>query len=396
MAEQQKVTTSEHDAEQRLEQRIALAIQPVLADFERQVARIVEQQLAAGQERAAHDPEPMPSTSARTEAAREDRTDSTPHPSTAAPAESTEPGRASSSESSEHGVAPSSDSRSSAAQESSGQQDTEEGEESLLPMLRSVVQGLEAQSGEWVQSLEKSALDALFSQAVRAAIQEQLEETVHDLAEDIFSGIVTDEESRLKLQEQTDQLLQQMITELLDNLFAGPLRRDVEYHSDEMVKALRRLDFDIAIHHAQEALQALLLGVVKALGHHWGGVLKLLLKLVIEYFQDVVSSSVSETFSGAIDVVASGMEVEEKGEALQEQFKEKTEEIGEKLREASDTLRERISESSEELRTRLQDGVKGGKNRRQFGRPPGGRQLGRAPSGRPPSGKPPSGPGGRT
>jgi hypothetical protein len=323
--EQQEAPEYQAEDAERLEERLEHAIQPVIADFQQHLAEAVEQRLASVRLEGVGQPDEQEETDTGSEQHDENR---------------------------------------------------------VGPALHHTLLNLEHQGSEWLQTAVSVAINAFFSSAVRAAVQEQLDEAVHDLLSDVFSGLPTDEETSADLRKRTEQTTQKLLEDMLCEIFEGSVREEVKFHADEAVQALSRLDFEVAARHGEDTIEALVLGVVRALGRHWGDVVHLLLKLVIESLQTMFSSTAAAGFA---TVIESSEKAEEKGEELQETFEEKTQELGDKLREASETLRQRVSEESEAVRRRLKDGVENGTRGRQLGRPPSHGPLGRAPSGKPPA-----------
>ena len=261
------------------------------------------------------------------------------------------------------------------------------------PMVKIVVALLEQQGEEWLRSQFKSIVETLFSETRRESIQRQVEETLFSLLGASLE-VVPDRSVRRELLREAEETLGSLLQDTFDKVFAGSARDDLERHGEKAIHALVHRDLPEALQEGTRALESLVRGLVDVIEEHWEQVLQVLIQLIVKVLQERIGAMLKEGFAAITS--APGKEVEEQGDAVQEQIRQRGTQLRDSLAEAVESLQERVAEGTGQLQDRLKEGLEsaaedtmgGGK---QPGRPPSGRPpTGRPPSTRPPSGKPPS------
>jgi HEPN domain-containing protein len=273
----------------------------------------------------------------------------------------------------------------------------EDGAQPGSERANSIVSLAADQGQEWLQSLLTAGLALVFSDSVRAKVEEEAARGLHALLQETFDAL-PDGPDTGESRREAQRALQDTLNNTLESLFAGDIRAELQRSGERAIASLAHGEFEAAANGAGQAVEALVLGVLRELDGHWHQVLRLLLKVILKALQEALSSAVRDGVAGI--PIEAKEEVEDKVEPMKREFEEKSEALRDQLKDAMETVRDRVSSEMEDLRDRLKDrvetGVKEGTRNQKLGRPPsrGPRrrrsELGRAPNGRPPSGRPPS------
>ncbi len=242
---------------------------------------------------------------------------------------------------------------------------------------------------EAIPPLVDTAVDALFSNAVRDRIVQEAAEGLRDVLESARDALPDSETGQQLGQElvRAQRQLQPLLVESIENVFSGRVRADFQQHLEEAAEVLVQGDSEAAKQQAEEALQALLSEILNTLQGHWAQVLRLLLGIIAKGLEEALASHVKEAFAS----IAAGprKEVEEQVKPLEEKLASKIEDLRERLIETQHTLHERLAEAREQVQERLGEagspGTGGGQQRQS--------RLGHPPSRRPPPGPTPRVPG---
>jgi uncharacterized membrane-anchored protein YjiN (DUF445 family) len=237
---------------------------------------------------------------------------------------------------------------------------------------------------EAILSLLDGALDALFSDDVRARVEHEAAQGLQELLDAVVEAVPETGSGKqfAKELERTSGQLHALLKETLDTLFTGSVRAEFRQHLDEAAQALLQGDVSAAKLHCERALKTFLGTILHVLQSHWAQVLRVLLRVVVKALQEAIASKVEEGLATALSKTKET--VEEKPQELQEQVAEKKDELQRGLKEARDKMQQRLEEATSQLRERLGEGVSSAV-KDQTGR---GSQHGRPPSRRPPSGPP--------
>jgi len=282
---------------QQLQEQIAQALKPVLADFRQQVTRNIEEQeevkqmpesVAEGLER-----ETRPTQSSDGESGDTQQSDA----EQSAPEQSAQgqsaPSRAQSEEQ---------DQSQAGAQD--GQQAQEPEQEqggikgvvsgNLGPALDVGLRLVEHQAEQWLQSMITAGLDALLTETTRLAAQERASRGLHVGLEKAFSAL-PDSATTRDLRVQTEKTLQAILREAIDAVFAERARAALQEHGGLVSQEITHRNFTGALQHAQHGVQALLQEVIEVLRRQWQRVLRLLLRLVLTALQDSLAPGEKES-----------------------------------------------------------------------------------------------------
>jgi hypothetical protein len=248
---------------------------------------------------------------------------------------------------------------------------------------------LETLGEEAVIPLVDTAVDVLFSDAVRDRLEQEAAEGLQDLihsARDALADSSTGEQLGQEL-ERAQGELQPLLRESIQKLFSGQVRADFQEHMEQAAQVLVQGNSVAARDQAEMALQALLAEVLHALQGHWAQLLRILLSIASKALEEALASHIKEAFASIAALPEK--EIEEKVEPLEEQIAAKAEDLRERLVEARDTMQDRLEEAREQLQDRLGEAgspaMSGGHQ--------GQSRLGQPPSRRPPPGPNPRVPG---
>ncbi len=277
-----------------LEQQLAQAIQPVLDDFWHQVAQALEQGLSAepatvaaaagarpephqeapslAQQGPAELAEPQPPSPVPTEGAEQKQSAPTGEQQPAQPAQPTESaGQVSERAASTKLLAP-----------------TRQLTESLGP----VVQFVERQTELWLQSLLVAGLTALLVESAHAAVRQRAEQGLHTLLLKTFERLPAGAKSQ-ELQTHTETTLQAILAETLVVIFTESMRAAMQRQGEQAIHESVHGHVGAAVKSLEVALEALLVTLMAVLRRQWQRVLRLLLKVVLLAIETSLERSVA-------------------------------------------------------------------------------------------------------
>jgi ElaB/YqjD/DUF883 family membrane-anchored ribosome-binding protein len=267
------------------------------------------------------------------------------------------------------------------------------------PVLETV-KDVVAEAGQQATPIAAEVLlDALFSDTVRQQVLQQAEAGLQDLLDATIEAL-PDTGAASGLAEELDRTrrkLRSLVRDMVDELFAGSTRAEVEQHVTAAAQQLTEGNSDAAKEEAELAGQTLLSGMLDVIEGHWAQILRIVLAVIVKMLQEAIASHVKDAFAAIAAAPAEA--AKEEASSLQDQVKEKAEELRQRLEETRDTIQERVEEAKERLQERVEGGISsavqgGSRGHGGFGqppslRPPAGpgarRPPGRAPAGRPPS-----------
>lgn len=263
------------------------------------------------------------------------------------------------------------------------------------PLRDALAEAFQGQAEQTLRAALDVGLDALFSKSVRVTVEQLAGQALQLLLLAALNSLPPDLDRR-KLQRQAEQMIQEVLRESVDTIFSGALRAEFQLHGELAIHALVQMNFGAALQQGEQGLQLVLQRILLVLKQYWEQILRLLLSVIVRELQVAIASRAKETAEHIL--AAPGKAVNENVGSVQEELQEKGEDLREHLAEAVETLRQRLEESRKHLQQNLEEGVRsagrGGAHREQrLGVPPSVQRpmSGRPPSAqRPPSGVPPS------
>ena len=232
--------TSGTDFSQLLQQQIAEAIQPVLADFRREMTQTVEQQ--------------APTARLQPTAEQAQTTVTQQIPAAASTATAATEATASQTSAQTQGLV----------------------QEALQPALKAV----ERQSEELLNSVLASALTGLLTETTRIAIQQSAERGLHALMQKLFAATpdgAVNQEMQLKI----ERTLQMILRETLDVVFAEHLRTSLQQNGQAVIQSSFHGDFSSAVKNVGDIVKALGEALLTVLRREGPTVIRLALALAI-------------------------------------------------------------------------------------------------------------------
>lgn len=315
-----------------IEQQIAQAIQPVLDEFRQNLAQAVEQQTASlplagtrtggenapqtppqgqpaqqpvqqqpaqqqpapqegasavGQSQAGQAPQPVqtqqpqPSQSAPTsQAAQVPQAQQLPAQPQQAPAQPQQPAQQASPDGQ------------TSAQPASQVQQGQQGLQGLLapvtgavqpalrPALQPVLQTVEQQSAQWLQAVLAAGVGGLLVESTRAAIQRRADQGLHALLQKLFETAPVGDNNP-EIQIKTEQMLQRILRESLDALFAEGMRNTIQQGGQQAIQESLHGDFGGALKGVEGTLNAMAQALFTVFRREWHSVFRLALAFVL-------------------------------------------------------------------------------------------------------------------
>jgi hypothetical protein len=291
-----------------------------------------------------------------------------------------------------------------------------EAQESLGEALAVVVRGLGRRVERQVPSLIITALVTFFSRAVEDAVRRRADEAIHTAVMQAAEA-VPDQAAGQEVLRQAEDVAQATTHDLLDSLFAGPIRADLEQYGRTAAEAMFGKDMETAQQTVKEALSATLRDALAVVKDHQSDISRAVVGALTKATAEAAASTVAEgaesAAAGPVQAVAeaisqkepkgqSAQETQETEEKRSEPVKKRVEKQGENIRDQLEdigqTLRRQVEEETKGLKDRLtggvKDGAKQGMRNQQLGRAPSAGSSKRSSLGRPPSrgpaGRPPS------
>lgn len=291
---------------QVLQQQIAEAVQPVLAEFRQQVARAVQEQLESesGPERNGQRLQEGSNHTSQALAAESERdTDDSKNDAAQKALDATAQSQASEPASNAEDRAQI-ESRESQAEPGEQSQDATEAEDSTSGGLRSALSGRKAlsvpnrllsggvhlaeQQGErWLQSMVAAGLTSLLAESSKTAAQQRAEQELHALLTKGFEAL-PDGTLSTELQGQIERTLQGILRDTIEALFSEDVRTNLVEKSSEAVGAAVHRDFEAASDSLKSAAIIVVEELVRVLRRQWQRVLRLIFKAVLAALESSV------------------------------------------------------------------------------------------------------------
>lgn len=238
--------------QQALEQQIAEAIEPVLAEFRQQLAQGVAPQA----------PEQAPAQEANA-ASEQDKTQTSP------PSQQTPEGTAGKVETKAEvpvkNVAHVAQRQPSAA---------------LTAPLGQAVQAVEHLGTQWLQSILVAGLGALLAESTHATVRQHAEEGLHNLLQKVFDAVPNGTASK-KMQDKTERTLQGILRDAIDAVFAEHVRASVQQGGRETIEKSLHGDLGGTLQKLRETLQVMAAALLEVLRRHQQTILRLLLAFAL-------------------------------------------------------------------------------------------------------------------
>lgn len=260
---------------QILEQHIAQAIQPVLDEFRQQMAQEVTQQTAAGHMNAAggqaslqESPHGPGSQESMPPPTQQPPVQSSPQQGAAQQIPGSQPQQ----------PLPSAHHSQASAQEPST--DQHGAERHLAGALAPVVQVVEHQGEQWLQSLLVAGVGALLSESTCAAVQQRAEQGLHTVLQKVFDA-APDSVMTPEMQAKTERTLQLILRESLDAVFAEGVRTTLQQGGQQTVQQSLHGDFRGASRKVEDTLRVMVDALMTVLRRHQQTIVRLLLALAL-------------------------------------------------------------------------------------------------------------------
>jgi hypothetical protein len=133
-------------------------------------------------------------------------------------------------------------------------------------------------------------LDSLFSDTLRAAVEQQSKKALQSLAAAGHKAL-SEEDSHNKVQERMEQTLGRMI----DELFSGSMRDQAQRDGDQVIRAVIRGDLPSAQQEGERALQSFAERWASVAREHWEKVVQVLLKAVMDASKEMSTDKTRDT-----------------------------------------------------------------------------------------------------
>lgn len=288
-----------------LQQQIAQALQPVLADFRQQIKTTVQQQIEGDRlPGTVTSGAQLPKLPQAPEQQSKPDTENAPQPEQEEGAS-----QSTSQQAPQEARGEASDQGESQQSEPQTPEDGEGSEESTGHGLQKMVRGkvgttlssglhlVERQGEEWLVSMLTAGLTALLSEATHGAVQRRAEQSLHALLQKAFDALPEGAAGK-DLRAQTERTLQAILRETIDAMYAEGARSALEHHGAEAGRNLAHRDLGGVMEQIQQAGQALLHELVTVLRHQWQRILRLLLRLILSALQDSLAPDEKDSLTG--------------------------------------------------------------------------------------------------
>jgi hypothetical protein len=280
----EQAPSTDQDFRHALEQQIAQAIQPVLADFREQLAQEMSPQTSGT---------PGPSQDGQQSGRSASPASGTP---TGGPQAAPQQPRAQVTPSATGGqqvtgqpVSPSQPQQ--GAPVAPGGQATSGAEQTEVPVkniaqrpvsgaLAPAMQTVEQTGAQWLQSILVAGFGALLSESTHAAVQQRAEQGLHTLLEKLFAA-APDGTTNQDMLRKSEGTLQLILRESVDAVFAEGTRTALQQGGQQTVQQSLHGDFGGALRKVQDTLKALVAALLAVLRRHQQTMFRLLLALAL-------------------------------------------------------------------------------------------------------------------
>jgi BMFP domain-containing protein YqiC len=242
-------TVSEPSFSQLLAQQVSQAIQPVLDEFQQQVAQTLER-----------------SSEATSQAGQGGQT-AQPSIQEAQPAQPEAPPQG---EQTLFGKA---------AQVAQAPQSTVK--DALRPALKSVEEAVERNSKDMLQAWLAAGLTMLLTETTRTLVQQSADQGLHTLTQKAFESAPDGLNNNHEVQTRTEAALQTVVHRSLDALFAEGMRATVQREGQAVIQESFRGDFSSALKDVEDILKAVGEALLNMLREQWRMLLRLALGLAL-------------------------------------------------------------------------------------------------------------------
>ncbi len=159
--------------------------------------------------------------------------------------------------------------------------------------LHPILQEVERQGGQWIQTLLVAGLTALLTEKTHVAIQQRAEHGLHTLLQKLFEA-APDGVSNQEMQNKTERTLQMILRQSLDAIFAEGMRTKVQEGGQQAIRESFHGDFGGALNRVEDTLKAMIEALLAVLRQQWQNVLRLLLALVLLALESSLAQSSAE------------------------------------------------------------------------------------------------------
>jgi hypothetical protein len=296
-AEEGQALGTDQGFDQLLEQQIAQAIQPVLDEFRRQVAEVMEQQMAerptidTSSEGDGQESQQVPGSQ------QQDARPADQQPTSQAPPPQTEEQSPSAAAQQMQAEPPQQAEPAASDGQPAKQPESQEQrapQRQLVKAVRPALEVVEHQGERFLQSLLVAGTTALLAESTRVAAQQRAEQGLHGLLQKMFEGL-PDQVSSQDLQAQTERTLQAILRESLDAVFAEGMRLTLQQQGGQAMKVSLDGDFGALLKKTEDTLKAIADALVAVLRRHWQPVLRLLLLIVLSALESSLEHSGKES-----------------------------------------------------------------------------------------------------
>jgi hypothetical protein len=261
--------------------------------------------------------------------------------------------------------------------------------DSLGPAFSALVHALAERAEHGLGSLFGMALERALASAVRGAVRQHADEALGTLVDEAFAA-APDDVATEELRAQTTEALQGVLDDMIDSIFAGPIRADLMRHGERVIEALVQRDPAKARLQVELGLRESLHDALELLQPHWSRIIRLVLPIILKTVGSVMASKVKESAQEALAGSGTEERTDEQREAPRERAKKRDTDLADLFSETSTSLRRQIEAEVESVNERLKQGLesaaKDGMRNTRIGRHPTPGGLGhRGGMGSPPS-----------
>jgi hypothetical protein len=143
-----------------------------------------------------------------------------------------------------------------------------------------VVQAVEHQSAQWLQSLLVAGVGALLSGSTRLAVQQRAEQGLHAVLQKLFDA-APDDVMTQEVRAKTERTLQLILRESLDAVFAEGVRTSLQQGGQQTVQQSLQGDFRGASRKVEDTLRVMMDALMAVLRRHLQTIVRLLLALIL-------------------------------------------------------------------------------------------------------------------
>jgi len=249
------------------------------------------------------------------------------------------------------------------------------------PLLEALPGVLEQQGEQWLRSRLDLGIDFVFSDAVRAVIQQEAGQMLQLVAR-AATSLTPDRAAREELRAQADRMVETLVETSFDRFFADEVREDLKARGHEAIRALLQPDLKALLPQTQDLLLSLLAGLLNVLRECWEQILQFLTRVVVTLLQSRLTSVLKGAFTSL--VATPGRDGDKHGPDSSTSVEEQGSESRQKMTEPAEDPPGHGARETDEPQQRAE------RDDRPTGDDQDDQRHGRAPAARPPSGRAPS------